>query len=156
MEEVVGSIPTRSTIFYPPRINHFHNLPLCIARREIWSKASTAPSFTIRFFSMAGTARWRWICGERIGIFKDWCHRLSTTGAESPLVFLINFVMPFFGRRQAFVVVAVVSHICKLLFVDRPGQELIATAGIGLTHQLLFTARCQQDDGNVLGRLVLL
>ena len=69
---------------------------------------------------------------------------------------LINFVMPFFGRRQAFVVVAVVTHICKLLFVDRPGEERIATASLDLTHQLLFTAHCQQDDGNVLGRLVLL
>jgi len=102
---------------------------------------------------MAGTARWRWICGERIVILRDWCHRLSATGTESPLVFLINFMMPFFGRRQAFVVVAVVTHICKLLFVDRPGEERIATASLDLTHQLLFTAHCQQDHGNVLGRL---
>jgi len=46
---------------------------------------------------------------------------------------LINFVMPFFGRRQAFVVVAVVTHICKLLFVDRPGEERIATASLDLS-----------------------
>ena len=111
MEEVVGSIPTRSTIFTRPEsiistICHSASLAGTYSQREVLPQASQFGSFP-------------WPPRHAGDGFVGKESSSSGTGVTGFLqqeqkarwVFLINFMMPFFGRRQAFVLVAVGTHI---------------------------------------------